>query len=140
MYNRPTPLHAIVTAAMVTGALLGSAGCSSDEGATSGPACDDAAIAQAIETSLMGTNESVLALEGVSCSGEWAVGFPAVAVGEMDFIITSVLRAEADSWVVVADRNEVCGTLDPAGDVENPAYPSDAQVPEAIWRDACYTN
>lgn len=142
MHRQPTTRYAILAAAIVTGAVLSTAGCSSDEQATSGPACDDASIQQAIEESLMGAEASLVGLEGVECTDEWAVAFPTISDFTDDVAITatSVLRAQGNVWVVVDDRREVCGTYDPAGDPENPAYPSDAQVPEEIWFPACNTN
>ena len=108
---------------------------------SSGPACDEATIQRAIEESLAGTESSLVDIEGVECADGWAVAFPTVRdpIFEDGITGTMVFRAEGDTWID-QDPRDVCGTYDPERDPVNPAYPDDAQVPEAIWLPACNTN
>jgi len=126
---------------VLAGGALGIAGCSSDSNAE-GPVCDEAAIQTALDAGLDDSWGSVFAIDDIACADGWAVAFPTVGeVEEQAVTITTVFRAEGQSWVQV-DRSEdgVCGTYDPNEDPIDPAYPSDAAVPESLWRDACRTN
>jgi hypothetical protein len=133
--------HAGLAAAALVIASFGFAGCGSTNDESSGPACDEATIQRAIEASLAGSESTLVDIEGVECADGWAVAFPTISEPDFEYGITGtmVFRAEGDTWIP-QDRREVCGTYDPAGDPENPAYPNDAQVPEAIWLPACNTN
>lgn len=136
----------IVRTAVAVGVLaVLAAGCSSGGDATtassvSGLACDDAAVTPAI-TAALGKDESLRHVNGLTCQDGWAVAFPTVgpadgsADGEID--ITLVFKGVDGKWVE-QDRAAVCGTS-PTGD-GSPAYPSDSQVPQALWRGACQTN
>lgn len=113
---------------------------SSTSSSAAQPACDAAAVNDAVVKALS-ADESLRQISGLDCKDGWAVVFPTIgpkdgsAEGEID--ITLVLKAENGAWVSV-DRSTVCGTL-PTGD-GSPAYPSDAQVPESLWMAGCQTN
>jgi hypothetical protein len=135
----------LVTMAIVTGASLLLAGCSSGSASSASsaaaqPACDAAAVNDAVVAAI-GKDQSLRQINGLECKDGWAVISPTIGPpdgstdGEID--ITLVLKAESGTWVNV-DRTAVCGTL-PTGD-GSPAYPSDAQVPAQLWRGACQTN
>lgn len=126
---------------VLAGGALGIAGCSSDS-TTDGPSCDETAIQSALDSGLGDSWGSVFAIDGIACADGWAVAFPTVGESEEQSItITTVFRAEGQSWVQV-DRSEdgICGIHDPNEDPINPAYPSDAAVPESLWQQACRTN
>ena len=121
---------------------LAMAGCSSQSSTveSSGPACDAATLtaAAAAEAS---AGEVLVSLDGYECSDGWASTFPTLgpADGNEDgqYTMTMVFKADGQSWVP-QDRDAVCGTAQIS---DGPApYPSDAQVPEAIWQSACQTN
>jgi hypothetical protein len=133
--------RAWLAASVLVVASLGIVGCGSMSEESSGPACDEATIQRAIEESLAGTESSLVDIEGVECADGWAVAFPTVRdpIFEDGITGTMVFRAEGDTWID-QDPRDVCGTYDPERDPVNPAYPDDAQVPEAIWLPACNTN
>ncbi len=139
-----TALTSVLSLVVIAGTALGIAGCAT-QSATQDPPCDEGAIRSALEartTGIIGADESVFSIDDITCASGWAVAFPTIGVAEdVSITVTAVFRAEGESWVEV-DRTAdgVCGSLDTIEDPMNPAYPDDAQVPESIWRDACFTN
>lgn len=131
------------SALIVSTALVG---CSSDpapDEAVGGMAvCDEAALTTAVEDFLASAPEmgELQSLDGFECADGWAVTFPTVGpTMDMAITYTQIFRAEGQFWIPVppADRGSVCGTYN----ADDPtAYPSDSEVPEAIWQPACNTN
>ena len=138
--SRKRPRAGLAAAVLIVTS-FGFAGCSLTSQESSGPACDETTIQRAIEASLAGSESTLVDIEGVECADGWAVAFPTIGEPDFEYGITGtmVFRAEGDTWID-QDRREVCGAYDPERDPVNPAYPDDAQVPEAIWLPACNTN
>ncbi|MCH9676746.1 MAG: hypothetical protein WAO33_10070 [Candidatus Nanopelagicales bacterium] len=124
---------------------LGLSACSSSDEAVTDPnvggvaECDEAALSAAISQGLVaeGSDTSLISLDGFTCLDGWATTFPTIGSdADTAVTVTQVFQAEGQFWIP-KDRNDVCGTTD----MNDPTiYPSDSQVPEGIWQDACQTN
>lgn len=127
---------------------LGLAACSSADDTVNAamPECTTALITTVAENSWAGNPDQANEVLGVTCAGDWALatidfvdtnaddvaangGEPPVTEG------TLLFHYDGTAWGPNAG-NDVCGTADTSTDP--PAYPADAQVPESIWRAACW--
>lgn len=125
----------IPVALTASGLVLALSACGGSE-SSSAPACDSAALLAAANANVTDDADKASAMDQVACDGDFAVGFATVGTGEGQIEVTDVFRATDGAWALV-DRNSVCGTID----LNAPATrPADAQVPEAIWVQACNTN
>lgn len=136
---------ATVLLASVCGAvLLGGCG-TGEEAATIGTDCT-AEVTTAAEESWSSNQAQANEVLGVTCAGDWALatinfvdtdpadvaandGVPPVTEG------TLLFHFDGTRWEPNAG-NDVCGTADMSTDP--PAYPDDAEVPESLWREACW--
>jgi hypothetical protein len=103
-------------------------------------ACDEAALADTAE-GVISPDEKVDSIDGFGCADGWAYAF--VTIGPADggdsgnYTMTMVFQAEGQFWVP-KDPMDVCGSASTGS--SQPVAPGDAQVPAAIWQDACWTN
>jgi len=102
--------------------------------------CDEASLADTAE-GVISPNEKVDSIDGFGCSDGWAYAF--VTIGPADgsqadgYTMTMIFQAEGQFWVP-KDAMDVCGNVSTGS--SQPVAPGDAQVPAAIWQDACWTN
>jgi len=81
--------------------------------------------------------EVLVSVDEFRCDSGWAYAFATVGDGKgHDITETFVFEAEGQFWIP-KDRGTVCGSEDLAHPDQRPA---DAQVPAAIWANACNTN
>lgn len=114
--------------------------------AAASPACSAEVITAVAEASWAGNPAQENVVLGVTCAGDWALA-------TIDFVNTEPTDVAANGGVAAVTEgtllfhfdgqqwgpnagNDVCGTADMSTDP--PAYPADAQVPEEIWRAACW--
>jgi hypothetical protein len=126
------------------------AGCSSDgddakpdNGMVGGMAtCDSESLLAAANAGAPSGITYELSLQGdagFTCADGWAVMFPdEVDASDPDtpITVTLVFEAEGQFWIP-KDRMDVCGTYDESDPNKRP---DDAQVPAAIFDQACRTN
>lgn len=117
-------------------------------GTTSMPPCTTELITAVAEASWSDNPDQANEVLGVTCAGDWALAIinfvdtnsadVAANGGEVPVTEGTLLfHFDGQAWGSNAG-NDVCGTADMSTDP--PAYPDDAQVPEAIWREACWTS
>lgn len=100
--------------------------------------CDDTTITAEIEKELEAAGEGVKlwGLDGLNCADGWATVQPTVGKTEGEAVTETVIfQAEGQFWIP-KNAMDVCGTQ---GD-DPSVRPADAQVPEAIYAEACGTN
>lgn len=148
----PSVRRTLIALAVPAVAAVALVGCSSsdsgDSTASASPSliggtteCNETTITEAATTAAEAEQQKLVTLNGFQCADGWAVADATVGPsdgstdGEID--VTMVFEAEGQFWIP-KDRGDVCGTIDSS--TASPAYPSDAQVPEAIWPAACLTN
>lgn len=124
----------------VVGAALAISACAGPQVAGDATGCKAGAISDAVTTAIA-PDDVLIRLDGFACSGAFAYAFattgPADGNPDGEIGVTLVLKSDGSTWSV-QDRDAVCGT---AQITDGPApYPADAQVPEAIWQNACQTN
>lgn len=130
-----TRIVPIALAGAVLTLALGACGGSSSS-SDGGPACDAETLLAAANANVTNDAEKASAMNGVACDGEFAVGFATMGSGDGEIEVTDVFQAVDGAWTLV-DRNAVCGSIDMNAPAERP---TDAQVPESIWVQACNTN
>lgn len=148
----PSARRALLALAVPAVAALVLVGCSSDDSsdaaASATPSliggtttCDEATITEAATGAAEAGGEKLVSLDDFQCADGWAVADatvgPTDGSTEGEVTVTMVFEAEGQFWIP-KDRGDVCGTIDSS--TATPAYPTDAQVPEAIWPAACLTN
>lgn len=114
--------------------------CSSSGEQSQASPCDATGISDAVTTAIAPA-EVLVRLDSFECAGDFAYAFATTGTADGnpdgEIGVTLVLKHDGSAWAV-QDRDSVCGT---AQVTDGPApYPSDAQVPEAIWQNACQTN
>lgn len=132
MRSRSVPAALAVTGLALTLAACGGSTSSGD----GSPACDSETLLAAANANVTDEEDKASAMNGVACDGDFAVGFATIGSGESEIEVTDVFQAVNGAWTVV-DRGTVCGTISEDAPAERPG---DAQVPEAIWVNACNTN
>jgi len=101
--------------------------------------CDEATITEAVQKvqTAEDPNIKVWAIGGLNCDNGWAVVQPTVGSTEDNAITyTQVFQAEGQFWIPKSGA-DVCGTAD---ENDPSKYPSDAQIPEALYEEGCNTN
>jgi hypothetical protein len=123
-------------AALAAGLLL--AGCSTDDegpgsatGAT-GAACDPGALSGALGIVLQESRMTVDSIDGFECADEWAVVQASVSGEQVPSFSEQYLFVARDSAWVLRSPEGACGSVDDSG-----IRPSDADVPESLWEQAC---
>lgn len=117
-----------------------------DSASATDPACSAEVITAVAEESWSGNPAQANEVLGVTCSGEWALATinfidtdpTDVAANGGEAPVTEgtlLFHFDGKAWGPNAG-NDVCGTADMSTDP--PAYPDDAQVPEDLWRQACW--
>ena len=106
------------------------------EGAQPGSGCEASAFADTLDHIF---TESDTALEGVDtfdCKGDWALVRLKLAAGSGgDGIEDQVIfKRDGDAWILKAPET-VCGTVVPGG-----SRPSDAEIIDELWTEACTTS
>jgi len=80
-----------------------------------------------------GEGVEVMSVDSVDCADGWAVVSAVIGDGQMGAPTSFIYQAQGQFWVPY-DQDKVCGTYDPA----NPdAFPSDAEIPEALYAAGC---
>jgi len=134
----------IISAAAVV-AVAGLAGCSSsDEPEAVGgmTECTKEALATPAQDAATALGaDNVYTIDSLECADGWAVtgGIlgpqDAPADGPQGAPTSFIFQAEGQFWIPKA-QDQVCGTLDVE---DNTAYPSDAEIPEALYTAGCLT-
>jgi hypothetical protein len=98
--------------------------------------CTQADFANVIAAGLP-RSQVLVSVDGFACDSGWAYAF--ATVGDRkghNVTMTYIFEAEGQFWIP-KDHDKVCGTEDIAHPDQRP---TDAQVPAAIWSQACNTN
>jgi hypothetical protein len=97
--------------------------------------CTTPILTEALEALIAerGDDVQVMSVDSLECADGWAVVSAVIGDGQMGAPTSFIYQQQGQFWVPY-DKDRVCGTFDPA----NPeAYPSDAEVPEALFAAGC---
>lgn len=136
----------VLTVAVSGAVLLASCSPANESAPLADAECSTEVITAAAEASWAGNPAQANEVLGVTCAGDWALA-------TIDFVDTDPSDVAANGGVAPVTEgtllfhydgaqwspnagNDVCGTADMSTDP--PGYPDDAQVPEALWREACW--
>lgn len=125
-----------LAAALVVSMLA--AGCSTDDAGTlpasgaSGAECDPGAFSTALGVVLQDSLMTVDSINGFECADGWAVVQATVSAEQVPSIDEQYLFVERDAAWMLRSPEGSCGTLAADG-----VRPSDANVPESLWEQAC---
>ena len=136
----------VLTASLGCVVLLASCRSAQEPALLTDAECSTEVITAAAEASWAGNPAQANEVLGVTCAGDWALA-------TIDFVDTDPSDVAANGGVAPVTEgtllfhydgvqwspnagNDVCGTADMSTDP--PGYPDDAQVPEALWREACW--
>lgn len=130
-------MNRIVAAVAACGLVLGLASCSSGEeepmvgGMTE---CTTPILTEAMD-GLFADQEGVevMSVDQVDCADGWAVVSAVIGDGQSGAPTSYVFQAQGQFWIPY-DKANVCGTYNPD---EPDAYPSDAEIPEALYLSGC---
>lgn len=128
----------IAAAGAALGLMLALSACSSsNDGEMVGgmTECTTPILTEALEALIAerGDDVQVMSVDSVDCADGWAVVSAVIGDGQMGAPRSFIYQAQGQFWVHY-DEDRVCGTSDPA----NPdAYPSDAEIPEALYPAGC---
>lgn len=131
---------AIISAAAVV-AVAGLAGCSSSEPESVGgmTECTKEALATPAQDAATALGaDNVYTIDALECADGWAVTGGLLASSEdpeTGAPTSFIFQAEGQFWIPKS-QEQVCGTMD-AEDAM--AYPSDAEIPEALYTAGCLT-
>jgi hypothetical protein len=76
---------------------------------------------------------TLMSVDSLDCADGWAVVGAVIGDGQMGAPTSFIFQAQGQFWVPY-DKAKVCGTYNPE---EPDAYPSDAEVPEALYLAGC---
>jgi hypothetical protein len=118
---------------MVTPVMLVAA-CQSAPAPQSVTGCDEATLSSSIEMFLHESDQHLVGVAGLRCSGDWAFVHASLQDGQGAAASEPyIFQRVGDNWVLKAPEI-VCGT--PSADDSRPV---DALVPADLWADACLT-
>lgn len=135
---------ALISAATAVVAVAGLAGCSSSEPEAVGgmTECTKEALATPAQDAATALGaDNVYTIDSLECADGWAVtggilgAADAPADGPQGAPTSFIFQAEGQFWIPKT-QEQVCGTMD-AEDAM--AYPSDAEIPEALYTAGCLT-
>ncbi len=97
--------------------------------------CTQAAIEPTLKAELKG-DVQLMSFDDLTCADGWATVGAVIGDGKQGAPTSYIFEQEGQFWIP-KQAADVCGTVDYQADPV--VYPSDAQVPEALFTAACLT-